>query len=46
MTRIEVAIPVSEQITGFLAVIFRRIIGIIKMADLLDFFLDQPPKTL
>ena len=42
----ELATPVSEQIPGFHAAVFRRIIGIIKLADLYDFFLDQPPKTL
>jgi len=46
MTRFELATPVFEQIPGFYAGVYRRIIGIIKLADLPDFFLDQPPKTL
>ena len=46
MTRFELATPFSEQIPGFYAVVFHRIIGIKNWLIYLIFFLDQPQKTL
>jgi hypothetical protein len=37
---------VSEQMTAFYTAILSCIIGSIKLADLPDFFLDQPQKML